>query len=243
MNETPQQNQPPAQPPVPQTAPQQQPAPHTEPPRPQLSDPPHGSGPKRSKSPYLYALLTFILGIGVGYLLIVLFPGSKAAETSQDKSQIAKALQLPKDAVKVHECINQKGELRAVPKDLPQGPIYMVDKDKVIGLEYVLNKEVFDSGKIYDELNTLQAGVNHMQVASMSAGFDGIPGDYYVVDLYSVDKKAQETITCDVPSPTLPEASPSAEVSIFPSSKLSQPPVISPAVIISPAAPSAVPSL
>jgi hypothetical protein len=239
MNETPQQNQPPAQPaaaPQPTTPPVQEPKPLT-------SEPPHASEPKKGmpKSPFLYALLTFLVGIGVGYLLIVLFPGNKVAENQMEKAQ-AKNVTLPSDAIKVHECVDKKGELHASPKDLPQGPIYMVDKDKVIGLEYVLNKEVFAIGKMYDELNTLQAGVNHMQVASMSAGYDGIPGDYYVVDLYVVDKKTQDAITCAVPSPTIPEASPSATVNVIPSIVISAQPILSPAVVISPA-PSPIPSL
>ena len=107
----------------------------------------------------------------------------------------------------------------------------------MIGLEYVLNKEEFEKGKVYDQLSAQQIGVNHMQVASMSASYDGKPGDYYVVDLYLIDKKAKDAIKCAIPAPTIHEASPSAAVSAIPTTVvISQPPVLSPAALLSPTA-------
>lgn len=215
MNETPPQNQPPAPPPAVPPAPP--PAPTPEPPPPPMAEPPHDQKPKKGmpKSPFLYALLAFLLGLGVAYVLITQFPNSKVAETGSER-KAAKVLALPGDAIKVQECVAQKGELHAKPGDLPYGPIFMVNKDKVVGLEYVLSEEDFNKGKIYDQLNTLDGTVNHMQVATMSADFSGKQGKYFVIDLYTVDQKTKQAIECDIPSPTIPEASPSATISSTP---------------------------
>jgi hypothetical protein len=222
MNETPPQNQPPAQP--------VQPA---EPPAPVITTAPPPVEPKKrsSKSPYLFVFLAFLVGIGVGYMLIMQFPGSKVAETPNDKKVAAKALPLPGDAIKVQACVEQKGELHAKASDLPQGPIYMVDKDKVVGLEYVLTQEEFAKGKVYENLNAYNSLVDHMQVATMSSDYNGKAGTYYVVDLYFVDKKAQASIVCSVPSPEVPDASASADVSAVPSLAPTAA-IVSPALVI-----------
>jgi hypothetical protein len=225
MNETPPQNQPPA--------PQAQPPAPPPPAQPVTTTTPPAEPKKRSsKSPFLFAFLAFFVGIGVGYVLILQFPGSKVAETPNDKKVTAKALPLPGDAIKVQACVEQKGELHAKASDLPQGPIYMVDNDKVVGLEYVMNQNDFAKGKVYENLNTYNSLVDHMQVATMSADYNGKSGTYYVVDLYFVDKKTQARIGCTVPSPETPDASASAEVSTFPTVAPTEGQVLTPAIAI-----------
>jgi hypothetical protein len=215
MNETPPQNQPPAQP--------QAPAAPT-------ATPPTGPKKRSALSVFLYAFLTFLIGIGVGYVLVMQFPGSKVAQTPQDKKVSAKPLQLPGDALKVQSCVAQKGELHAKTSDLPQGPLYMVDNNTVVGLEYVLNQEEFAKGKVYENLNAFNSLVDHMQVATMSADYNGKAGTYYVIDVYFVTKKAQADIACAIPSPEVSDATPSADISTFP--EPTEGPVISPAVVV-----------
>jgi hypothetical protein len=234
MNETPPQNQPPAPPP---------PAPAVPPPTlTPAPEAPNSPAAKAPMSPYLYALIAFIVGLGAAYVLITQFPGSKVSETGNEK-KAAKALLLPGEAIKVHACVNQKGELFAKPDDLPNGPIFMVANNKVVGLEYVLNQEDFNQGKAFEQLQTLDGTVNHMQVATMSADFNGKDGTYYVIDLYTVDKKTKDGIICNIPSPTVPAASPSADISSAPSATVSQSPAEIPAVIPSPATTSPVPGI
>jgi hypothetical protein len=220
MNETPPQNQPPA-PPV---QPSLQAAP------PAVPSNPAGQKKRSSASAFFYAFLTFLIGIGIGYVLVMQFPGSKVAETSPNNSVSTKPLQLPGDALTVQACVEQKGELHAKATDLPQGPLYMVDKNKVVGIEYVLNQEDFTKGKVYENLDIYNSLVDHMQVATIPADYNGNAGTYYVVDLYFVDKKAQANIVCAIPSPIAPDASASADVSTNPSPEPAEKPAISSAV-------------
>src|SRR6476620_5545724 len=117
MNETPPQNQPPAPPVQPPTSP----APHI-----LMAPPPVEPKKRTAKSPFLWAFLTFLVGIGVGYVLIMEFPGNKIAETPSTNKMTLKPVELPGDAISVQACVAQKGELHARPSDLPQGPMYMV---------------------------------------------------------------------------------------------------------------------
>lgn len=215
MNDNQQQNQP-SGPGQPQAGPPQAQPVQLQP----VIPPPDAPKPKAGlpKSPYLYALLTFLLGIGIGYLLITQFPGSKTNEEPVQKAQTAQGISLPDTAIDLNTCIEKKGNLHADPAAVPQGPIYLVNGDNVVGLEYVLSQEEFEQGKIYEDLASLNITVNHMQVASLSASYDGKPGNYYSVNLYTVDKQIRDTITCGVtePSPSIPDASSSASISTLP---------------------------
>lgn len=236
MNDTQQQNQSPVAP----TQPAQPPA-QPAPPSPKPVTPSSGETTKPKgglpKSPYFYALLTFLVGIGAGYLLVSQFPGTKTAEEPVQKNQTKEPVTLPASVIDLKTCVDKKGNLFADPKALPHGPIFLVDQQKVVGVEYVLDQEEFTQGKIYEELAALTIQVNHMQVATLSASYDGKPGNYYSVNLFTVDKKTKDAIKCAAPIPTT-EASPSAAISTSPevSAQPSSIPSAAPSLILSPSA-------
>ena len=53
------------------------------------------------------------------------------------QAPVKKMVQLPTDAVKISECVPAMGEHWVRPQDIPNGPYYVVDQGKVIGLEYM----------------------------------------------------------------------------------------------------------
>ena len=237
MNDTQQQNQSPV---APNQQTPAQPVPPAQTPLPPPSTMSESPKPRSGlpKSPFLYALITFLLGICVGYLLISQFPGKNTTQSSTETKQTKITLSLPDAAIDLKTCIDKKGNLFADPKALPQGPIFLVDQQNVVGIEYVLNQEEFENKKVYEDLAAFNISINHVQVATLSANYEGKTGDFYSVNLFTVDKKTIDAVKCPAPIPTIVEASPSAAVSTIPqaSSIPSAIPSTVPSLIISPSA-------
>lgn len=192
-------------------------------PNPSSSTPPIHQPPTTiQRSPYLLALLTFILGIAGGILLFVTYP--RLTPSPNEKPVISKkesVLSLPKDAIKIEECADNKGALFVRPQDIPQGPIYMVYKNKVIGLEYEIDQEKFIKGKIYKDLPALNIKVNHLSAGFVQNGHEGFSQPHSHIELYLVDAKTEQSIKClQTSEPTL-ESSPSADLTITPLSSIS----------------------
>jgi hypothetical protein len=168
----------------------------------------------------------FLIGIGIGYLLIKEFPGSNVSDSVVQKKSVISEITLPKDVAKVQECADRKGSLFINPQDIPTGPLYMVSNNKVIGLEYVVKQDELAKGKTYDFLSALDIQVNHMNISSIKQGYDGTPGPFAVIDLYLVPKEVEQNIICPAPSFT-PDATPSAELA-SPSAGLNEIPILTP---------------
>ena len=54
---------------------------------------------------------------------------------------VKKEINIPNDAVKISECVPNMGEHWVRPADIPAGPYYVVNKGKVVGLEYMFKSE------------------------------------------------------------------------------------------------------
>ncbi len=174
--------------------------------------------PPSSTSPYLIALGTLALGIILGFILCFLFPGNKPALTTNTQTQ-SDEIVLPKDADKVEECVDHKGALYVRSQDIPVGPMYMVQNNKVIGLEYLLNQDQYTQGRDYPNLQTLNMHINHMRVTFSPVQMQGNSSSQYHLDLYLVDKKTEDAITCNQTVPLTPQASPSGILESTPSAK------------------------
>ncbi len=157
---------------------------------------------------YLIAIVTLVLGLGIGYLIRgTTIPQTQTTTTNTPVTQM-KEVTLPSGAVQIQACANNKGALYVKPEDIPVGPIYMVHKGKVIGIEFMLGKEDLLSGKSFKFLSGLEINVNHVNIGLLSAGHEGYTAPHYHVDLYLVDKTTESAITC----PGAPSAIPLSEI-------------------------------
>ncbi len=208
----------------------QPPSQPSQPPKTPPQSPPPPPKPTRSKLTLLWtALIMFIIGIIGGILLFATFPKSTPGPQSVTPPQ--KAITLPKDAAKIQNCMNNKGELYVSPKDKPQGPFYMVYKNKVIGLEYKIEVEELFKNKKIDGLNSLNGQVNHINIKYLPSNEQETVKTHALIDLYIVDSASEKAIICESPEVTkvTAEASISATLSITPEPSLSITPSLSPA--------------
>lgn len=141
---------------------------------------------------YWIALATLAAGLVLGYLLA----NSPLLRAPTPPPEVPKEITLPADAVQVQACANNKGTLYTKPADIPLGPVYMVRNGKVIGIEFMLNKDEFLGGQSYKFLSVLGMKIDHFNLGLLSQGHEGNPVPHYHLDLYNVGKDVEQAIKC-----------------------------------------------
>jgi len=201
--------------PVPPTPPTQAPVPNNAPPPPPLNPPP----PAKHRSFIIYPILIVVLivGIALGYLLFSTYPGNhqSAPSNANQVTEQATKLTLPSDAVQIQACSDHRGTLYVKPADIPVGPVYMVSKGQVIGVEYMLSQQEFMSGKSFKDLAGNGVKVDHVNIGLLSQGHEGYPIPHYHVDMYSVPKSVEQAILCSGSSTASSSATPSASLNPY----------------------------
>lgn len=163
--------------------------------------------------------------LGYSFFISYPVPSQKNAAPSPLQTQNSGNIVLPKDAVQIQSCADNKGALYARPNNIPNGPVYMVYKGQVIGLEFMLGQAEFAQGKSFADLSGLNAKVDHVNVGYMEMGHEGYPGPHYHVDVYSVDKNMEQSISCPTGSDMM---MPMSSSSAMPQSSTSAKAVVSP---------------
>ena len=159
--------------------------------------------PKQPINPINYVLGTFALIVGaiLGFTLYRTFPSSSSL-TQTDQSKYSSDISLPEDAVQIQKCANRKGTLYIKTKDIPVGPVYMINEGKVIGVEFMLSQDEFIKGKSYDSLlSGLPMKVDHINLGFLSQGHEGYTQPHYHLDLYRVTTEEEKSIKCPAVSP------------------------------------------
>jgi len=101
---------------------------------------------------------------------------------------------LPGGVVKLTPSIPGMGEHWANPDDMPLGPIYLLYKGEVIGVEFMYTQEMLEEVKIptpegeeiFYELANLEVNhpVNHVDVGFMPEGHEGFEGPHWDIHIY-----------------------------------------------------------
>ncbi len=143
---------------------------------------------------YILVAVIFLVGIVAGYILTNALPKS-TVQNLPVKTQ-TQALTLPKDAEMIETCSNHQGQLYIRPIDIPQGPVYMVNNGKIIGLEYMLAKQSFLDGQGVSNLPAMDINVNHVDITYEPDGHAGYNAPHYHVDLYLVPNSVTQNIVC-----------------------------------------------
>jgi hypothetical protein len=144
---------------------------------------------------YLGIFFSLLLGLGIGFAF---GNANQKAYTDQETSNQAKVqeFKLPIDASEIQQCATGKGTLYARPQDVPYGPVYMVYSGKVVGIEYMVEREEFLKGEGMKHLPVQHVPVDHVNVGILEEGHAGFPGQHFHIDLYTISHAAENAITC-----------------------------------------------
>lgn len=145
---------------------------------------------------YVFVLVALLIGVVGGYFLFKNLPSSNPSPSPVAVSN--GEIVLPADAVSIQKCSDHRGELFAKPSDIPLGPVYMVNQGKVIGIEYMLEKQKFLDGNTQSFLNLPALGIkaDHVNIGLLSQGHEGFPQPHYHVDIYAVPASVERAIVC-----------------------------------------------
>jgi hypothetical protein len=131
-------------------------------------------------------------------LLLAMVLGISACSPASPK------MELPQGAQKLSDVVPQMGEHWANPAQLPLGPIYLVYRGEVIGLEYMWTEDMMQHLSIptpegteeLDALGPLPVGVkvDHVDVAFMEHGHEGFDVPHWDIHLYFVTQEEKAAI-------------------------------------------------
>jgi len=142
-----------------------------------------------------YILLVIFLGVGlaVGYMFFSKQPKSNVQVSSPVATN---EIALPADAQKIEECDPGRGAMYIRPEDVPYGPVYLVHQSKVIGMEYMIPKDKIIANESMDFLTNKNVKIDHIAIGPIPNGHAGLSTPHYHVELYTISKEAQKSITC-----------------------------------------------
>ena len=117
----------------------------------------------------------------------------------------APKLELPEGTVPLSPVIPAMGEHWANPDQLPLGPIYLVYKGEVIGIEYMWSEDMMqevsiptpEGPEVFNALVPLPVGVtvDHVDVAFMPHGHDGFEVPHRDIHMYFITPEEKAAIT------------------------------------------------
>jgi hypothetical protein len=119
---------------------------------------------------------------------------------------------VPKGAYEIQGCQGQNGKYAeyAQPQAIPHGPIYLTYQNKVIGIEYMIDKEQFLTQRLMQFVDMPKLQVNHVTVKYVPNGHPGYEKPHYHVDFFQVPPSVEKEISCD--EKNMPPASASATI-------------------------------
>lgn len=119
------------------------------------------------------------------------------------KEDSAYLLVLPKDVVKITPSVAMMGEHWARPSDMPLGPIYGVEKGKLVFIEQMPAQELFTSGESVVNLDGMRGlpspPINHSNIEFQPHGHEGFEVPHYDIHHYFITPVERDAITGDIP--------------------------------------------
>ena len=143
-------------------------------------------------------LVVFILLIGTNSILFLVLKGNDLTGFV-----VADQVALPAGAVKLSECIPNMGIHYANPADMPFGPIYLMDKGKVIGIEYMIHEDELEENimQIGEEkigktvvMPALGKTYDHIELNYMIEGHEGDTEPHYDIHMYLISVEEQKQL-------------------------------------------------
>ncbi|MBI4188454.1 MAG: hypothetical protein HY529_04515 [Chloroflexi bacterium] len=119
-------------------------------------------------------------------------------------AQATPQVTLPKDAQKLSDVVPAMGEHWTNPKNMPMGPIYLVYKGKVIGLEYMYTeKDLMDMSiptpaglETFKSMADMPVGatINHVDIGFLPKGHEGYTVAHWDLHLYFISPAEKKAI-------------------------------------------------
>ncbi|GEM_PF-3158955 len=145
---------------------------------------------------FLIAIVTLFLGLLIGIYIGGLLNRNLVNTDNVLLVDRNNEITIPADAQKIEECSTNQGALYIRPRDLPQGPVYMVHNSKVVGLEYMIPRDKLAADNKFYFLQGKNIKVDHVNIGPLPHGHAGFTTPHYHIDLFTIDKRTQMNITC-----------------------------------------------
>jgi hypothetical protein len=142
---------------------------------------------------YFAFVAALLLGISGTYAFFMFY---KPVQQVRKQAAASEEVTLPPDAVQIQTCADGSGTLYIRPKDIPQGPVYMVYQSKVIGLEYMLPQADLAKGEEYKNLTAADMHVDHINIGLLHQGHLGLTVPHYHVAFYTIPQSQEAKIVC-----------------------------------------------
>jgi hypothetical protein len=112
-------------------------------------------------------------------------------------------LVLPKGVIPLTPSVPKMGEHWAVPETMPLGPIYGVEKGKLVFIEQMPAQEVFIKGENIVNLDGMKGlpspSINHSNIEFQEHGHEGFEVPHYDIHHYFITPEERDAITGDIP--------------------------------------------
>ncbi|WP_316572254.1 hypothetical protein [Neobacillus sp. YIM B06451] len=127
--------------------------------------------------------------------------GYTAMATKEDGSVYL--LVLPKGVMKLTPSVPKMGEHWAIPSNMPLGPIYGVEKGKLVFIEQMPAQEVFTKGESIVDLDGMKGlpspGIDHTNIEFQEHGHEGFEVPHYDIHHYFITPQERDAIEGDIP--------------------------------------------
>ena len=141
---------------------------------------------------FIIAFLLFFSGTVIGFIASTVTSQTNIPLATFSQAPVTtKQVSLPKDARLIQTCEDKKGMLYIDPKDIPKGPVYMKNKNQILGIEYMV--DTLDSIQLSQEI---QSPLDHIEIHFLPNGHEGYSPAHYMIDFYFIDKNLESLITC-----------------------------------------------
>lgn len=156
-----------------------------------------------NKDNLLFIIGALVLGVIIGYSISPAQPREQAKDELPEEIVEKPQLTLPPEAQKISDCVPNMGEHWASPENLPFGPIYLVDKEKVIGIEYMIHEDELEKELITvgEEkmgkpavMPVLEGDYDHIELQYLPEGHEGDEAPHYDLHMYLISQNEQEAI-------------------------------------------------
>ncbi len=131
-------------------------------------------------------------------LVVAMLVGGIACASAAPK------MALPQDAQKLSDVVPAMGEHWGIPAQLPLGPLYLVYKGEVIGIEYMYTEDMMHEVEIptpegpehFKDLGHLPIGVkvDHINVSFMDHGHEGFDVPHWDIHLYFITQAEKAAV-------------------------------------------------
>ena len=157
----------------------------------------------KTKINYPATIISLAIGLALGFFIYSVLPVQKENTSSSITLKPLSKLVLPPEAVQIQQCADGKGSLYIKPKDIPNGPAYMVNNGDVIGIEFMLQKDEFLKGHDWKNLKGFGAELDHVNISLSTEGHEGYIFPHYDVSLFVVSSEYEKGIKCQPVSSTI----------------------------------------